>query len=274
MTKISDLCIARLSMMLMVLLVVLLPPLQTEAAQTASTMQPDVDRLVRAAESLAGTWPSQPPPAIPEVAIVARHGKAVVPLLMALLSDDPHAERDPRRWKVQQQVALTLSQIYSESQHCGRTYCDGDPPERIGRVRAGWLNVIASDKEMQALSSRELLDRFKMEKVFWRQFEIAKALAAANDRGAIAELEAWLTHDDRHLRGNVAFVLGRLGDPRGFETIAAILADRSARSAGQGIPGGKWTRAGADSCRSLLRSASARRLEGPTRRRLAHPLAE
>src|SRR5688572_26339158 len=35
-----------------------------------------------------------------------------------------------------------------------------------------------------------------------------------------------LTHDDRHLRGNVAFVLGRLGDPRGFETIAAILADR------------------------------------------------
>ena len=230
-----------MSMMLIALLVVLLPPLQTEAAQTASTMQPDVDRLVRAAEDLAGTWPSQPPPAIPEVAIVARHGKAVVPLLMALLSDDPHAERDRKRWKVQQQVALTLSQIYSESQHCGRTYCDGDPPERIGRVRAGWLNVIASDKEMQALSSRDLLDRFKMEKVFWRQFEIAQALAAANDRGAIAELEVWLTHDDRHLRGNVAFVLGRLGDPRGFETIAAILADRSPRSAGQGIPGGNWT---------------------------------
>ena len=89
---------------------------------------------------------------------------------------------------------------------------------------------------MRALSSRELLDRFKTEKVFWRQFEIARALAAANNRGAIAELEVWLTHDDRHLRGNVAFVLGRLGDPRGFETIAAILADRSPRSAGQGIP--------------------------------------
>ena len=94
---------------------------------------------------------------------------------------------------------------------------------------------------MQAVSSRELLDRFKMEKVFWRQFEIGQALAAANNRGAIAELEMWLTHDDRHLRGNVAFVLGRLGDPRGFETIAAILADRSPRSAGQGIPGGNWT---------------------------------
>jgi len=230
-----------MSVLLIALLVVLLPALQTEAAQTASTMQTDVDRLVRAAESVAGTWPSQPPPAIPEVAIVARHSIAVVPLLMALLSDDPHAERDRKRWKVQQQVALTLSQIYSESQHCGRTYCDGDSPERIGRVRAGWLNVIASDKEMQALSFRELLDRFKMEKVSWRQFEIARALAVANDRGAIAELEVWLTHDDRHLRGNVAFVLGRLGDPRGFETIAAILTDRSTRSTGQGIPAGNWT---------------------------------
>jgi HEAT repeats/PBS lyase HEAT-like repeat len=230
-----------MSMMLIALLVVLLPALQTEAAQTASTMQPDVDRLVRAAESLAGTWPSQPPPAIPEVAIVARHGKAVVPLLMVLLSDDPDAERDPKRWKVQQQVALALSRIYSESQHCGRTYCDGDPPERIARVKEGWLRVIASDKEMQALSARGLLDRFKGEKVFWRQFEIAKALAAANDRGAIAELEAWLKHDDRHLRGNVAFVLGRLGDPRGFDTVAAILEDRSPRSSGQGIPGGNWT---------------------------------
>jgi HEAT repeat protein len=230
-----------MSMMLIALLVVLLPPLQTEATRTASTMRPDVERLVRAAEKLTGTWPSQPPPAIPEVAIVARHGKAVVPVLMVLLSDDPNAERDREHWKVQQQVALTLARIYSESQHCGRTYCDGDPPERIGRVRQGWLRVIASDTEMQALSARELLDRFKQEKVFWRQFEIGQVLAAANDRGAIAELEAWLTLDDRHLRGNVAFVLGRLGDPRGIETIAEILADRSSRSAGQGIPGGNWT---------------------------------
>jgi HEAT repeat protein len=82
---------------------------------------------------------------------------------------------------------------------------------------------------------------FGAEKVFWRQFEIGKALAAANDRGAIAELEPWLRHDDRHLRGNVAFVLGQLGDPRGFDTVAAILEDRSPRSSGQGIPGGNWT---------------------------------
>ena len=222
-----------------VLLSALLTPLQGPAAQT-SAMQSDVDRLVQAAEKLAGRWPTQPPPPVPEVAIVARHGKAVAPLLMVLLSDDADAERNPRRWKVQQQVALALSRIYAESPHCGRTYCDGDPPGRIAHVREGWLRVIASDKEREALSARELLDRFKTEKVAWRQFEIARAMAAANDRGAIVELEAWLTHDDRHLRGNVAFVLGRLGDPRGFDTIAAILADHGPRSAGQGIPGGKW----------------------------------
>lgn len=228
-------------MTLLTLLVALLLPLQTGAMQTTSSMRADVDRLVRAAEKLTGAWPSQPPPAIREVALVARHGKAVVPMLMALLSDDPNAEEDRKRWKVQQQVALTLSRIYSESQHCGRTYCDGDPPERIARLKQGWQRVIASDRELQALSSRELLDRFKGEKVFWRQFEIGKALAAANDRGAIAELEAWLEQDDRHLRGNVAFVLARLADPRGFEAIAAMLVDRSMRSAGQGIPGAKWT---------------------------------
>ena len=223
------------------MLVLLLTALPVKAAQTASTMQRDVDRLVRAAERLTETWPTQAPPPIREVAIVARHGKAVVPLLMALLSDDPHAERDRNRWKVQQQVALTLREIYSASAPCGLAYCDGDPPERIGGVKRGWLNIIAWEKELQALSYLELLDRFKREKVFSSQFEIGRALAAANNRGAIAELEAWLKHDDRHVRGNAAFVIGRLGDPRGYETIAAILADRSTRSAGQGVATGNWT---------------------------------
>jgi HEAT repeat protein len=229
-----------MSMMFTILLVVFLPPFQTGSTPATSTMPLDVDRLVRAAEKLTGAWPSQPPPPIPEVASVARHGKAAVPLLMALLSDDPNVERDRKRWKVQQQVALTLCRIYSESQHCGRTYCEGDPPERIARIRDGWLRVIASDAEMQARSTRDLLDRFKAEKVFWRQFEIGEALAAANDRAVISEIEPWLSHEDRHLRGNVAFVLGRLGDRRGFDTIAEILADRSPRPAGQGYPGGNW----------------------------------
>jgi hypothetical protein len=98
-----------MSMMLIALLAVSLLALQTETAQTA-TRQSDVDRLVRAAEGVAGTWPSQPPPRVPEVAVVVRHGKSVVPLLMALLSDDPHAERDRKRWKVQSRLARARAQ--------------------------------------------------------------------------------------------------------------------------------------------------------------------
>ena len=217
------------------LLVALLPTSRTGAAQTASPMQRDVDRLAHAAGKLTTTWPTQPPPPIPEVAIVAGHGRAVVPLLIGLLSDEPNAERDVTRWKVQQQAALALCRIYAESDHCGRTYCDGDPPERIGRVKQGWVRLIASHAEMQALSAGALLERFVNEPVFYRQLEIGRALAAAGDRAAVPVLEPWLRHDDRRLRGNAAFVLGRLGDPRGFETIAAILVDRAPRAIGEGI---------------------------------------
>ena len=153
----------------------------------------------------------------------------------------PTSNAIPNGGRCCKQVTLTLCRIYSESKHCGRTYCDGDPPERIGRVKEGWLRVIAGEAELRALSSRELLDRFKQEKVFWRQLGIRKALAETSDRGVIAELEPWLAHDDRHLRGNVALVLGRLGDPREFGTIADMLADRSERGPGQGIPGGNWS---------------------------------
>jgi hypothetical protein len=159
-------------MTLMALLVALLLSPQAKTPSPSSSMQEDVDRLVRAAELLTGTWSSQAPPPISEVALVARHGVRAAPLLVALLSDDPNLERDRRRWKVQQQAALALSRIYEESPHCGRAYCDGDPQERIGRVKEGWLRVIASDAEMRALSTRELLDRFKRETVFWRQLEI------------------------------------------------------------------------------------------------------
>jgi hypothetical protein len=214
---------------------------ETGVPQPSSSMQEDVDRLARAAEKLTGAWPSQAPPPIPEVALVARHGRPVAALLVALLSDDPHIERDRKRWKVQQQVSLALARIYSEGEHCGRIYCDGDPPERIGSVKRGWLRKIASDAELRALPSRELLVRFREEKVFWQQLEIAKALVAANDAGMAEELAEWLTHEDRHLRGNVAFVLGRLGDPRGFDTVAGMLDDWSERSPGQGIPGGRWS---------------------------------
>lgn len=216
-------------MMMLNALILVAALLMPATQQPAPAMKADVDRLVRAAEQLTGVWPTQPPPPIPEVALVARHGKAVVPLLTALLSDDPNAERDQKRWKVQQQAALALCRIYAESTYYCPAGIDGDLPERNANAKKAWLAKIAQEAEMQALSANELLGRFKREKLFFLQFDLGRALAATGDRRAIVELESWLTLDDRHARGNAAFVLARLGDPRGFETIAQILSDRSPR---------------------------------------------
>ena len=92
---------------------------------------------------------------------------------------------------------------------------------------------------MQALSSRGCSTASKREQVSRRQFEIAEALAAANNRRAIAELETRSTHDDRHLRGNVAFVLGGPGDPRGSRHHRDTPDRPRVRLAAQ--PFGRWT---------------------------------
>jgi hypothetical protein len=92
-----------------------------------------------------------------------------------------------------------------------------------------------------ALSPGALVDRFKAEPVFWRQSEIGDAIVARGDTSVLPALEDWLAHPDRHTRANVAFIHGRLGDPRGFDVLAGMLDDRSARPQGQGIPGGRPT---------------------------------
>jgi HEAT repeats len=83
-------------------------------------------------------------------------------------------------------------------------------------------------------SSIALVEQFKNEKVFWKQIEIAKAIAGKHDASVLPPLADWLDHQDRHIRGNVAFIFASLGDPRGLQTIADILADRSERPDGQG----------------------------------------
>jgi hypothetical protein len=95
--------------------------------------------------------------------------------------------------------------------------------------------VPAVDK---TLSPAALVERFRREPVFWRQFSIARAIVDRRDTSVLPPLEPWLSHDDRHIRGNVAFVFAGLNDPRGFRIIADILTDRSDRPPGQGISGG------------------------------------
>src|SRR5438552_3539654 len=90
-------------------------------------------------------------------------------------------------------------------------------------------------------SVSELLQQFETTKVFWKQFEVAKAIVATKDTSVLPELDTWLTKNDRHLRGNAAFIYAGLDDTRGFDVIVAILRDYSERPEGQGIPGGMWS---------------------------------
>jgi HEAT repeats len=79
------------------------------------------------------------------------------------------------------------------------------------------------------LSLGALVDQFKNERVSWRQFEIAKEIVKRRDTTALLSLVDWLNYEDRHIRGNVAFIFGRLGDARGLQVITDTLTDQSDR---------------------------------------------
>ena len=93
----------------------------------------------------------------------------------------------------------------------------------------------------KTLSSAALAEQFKTERVFFRQFEIARELVDRRDSSVLPSLTAWLNHEDRHIRGNAAFLFGGLGDPRGLQIITDILTDRSHRPEGQGMAGGRFS---------------------------------
>ena len=86
----------------------------------------------------------------------------------------------------------------------------------------------------------ELVEQFNSNRIFWQQFEVAKKLVELHDNTVLGPLKTYLNHDDRHVRGNAAFVFAALGDDRGFEVIRAILSDRSDRPRGQ-TAGGNWS---------------------------------
>jgi hypothetical protein len=112
-------------------------------------------------------------------------------------------------------------------------------PKYRGLWIAAWCSVSlalmtatpssASDSR-QSESARQLLDQFQNTPVFfWQQFGIAQRIVALHDPSVLPQLVAWLTHEDRHLRGNAAFIFASLGDERGFDCIRSILGDRSWR---------------------------------------------
>lgn len=116
-----------------------------DSVQPQSAMQLDVARLVEAARKLDTLWPWQR--AIPEVSQVARYGKAVAPILVALLSDDPDMIKDSTPeddWHVQQHVALTLCKIYGISEESGHVYDNRAMPEENSGVKKFWLRKLAT----------------------------------------------------------------------------------------------------------------------------------
>ena len=81
----------------------------------------------------------------------------------------------------------------------------------------------------KALSTEALVEQFKREKTFWRQITTAQEIVGRHDSRVLLPLADWLNHEDRHVRGNVAFIFAGLGDARGLQVIADILTDRSDR---------------------------------------------
>jgi HEAT repeat protein len=110
-------------------------------------------------------------------------------------------------------------------------------------VISGLLSGIAAHAQTNSQQSKtalDLVEQFKTTNVFWKQIEVAKKIVALQDTSVLRDLEPSLSNEDRHIRGNAAFIFVSLGDDRGFQAIKAILDDRSNRPYGQGVPG-NWT---------------------------------
>jgi HEAT repeat protein len=95
--------------------------------------------------------------------------------------------------------------------------------------------AVAAVTESARRSPTELVSRFHSSQFFFDQFDVAKELVELHDPSVLASLVGDLSNEDRHIRGNAAFVFAGLGDPRGFEVLLAILNDRSFRPSGQGV---------------------------------------
>src|SRR5271165_929556 len=102
--------------------------------------------------------------------------------------------------------------------------------------------IVVASAQVSPTSSMPaaLVEQFKTERTFTDQFEVAEKLVKLHDPSVIEQLKPYLKDDDRHVRGNAAYIFAALGDEDGFEVIKAILTDRSERSEGQVFPGGNW----------------------------------
>ena len=97
--------------------------------------------------------------------------------------------------------------------------------------RWAWLAASAGSLCASAASPEvsQLIGKFQGEESgFVDHVEIANEIAKVATLDDVSSLEPWLAHEDRHVRGNAAYLFAKLGDRRGLATIEGILTDYSA----------------------------------------------
>jgi len=97
-------------------------------------------------------------------------------------------------------------------------------------VNAGGTSTVRAGQT----ASGKLVDDFRRSPYFFRQLDIAKEIVSLNDASVLENLKDLLGSEDRHIRGNAAFVLAGLGDVRALDIITEIIRDTSYRAEGQG----------------------------------------
>ena len=97
--------------------------------------------------------------------------------------------------------------------------------------RWAWLAASAGSLCASAASPEvsQLIAKFQGEESgLVDHVDIANEIAKVATLDDVSSLEPWLAHEDRHVRGNAAYLFAKLGDRRGLATIEGILTDYSA----------------------------------------------
>ncbi len=100
-------------------------------------------------------------------------------------------------------------------------------------------SVAPGTAQEESTPTLELVQRFKATADILASFELAKEIVALGDSRVLGGLEDRLSHEDRRLRGNAAYIFAALGEDRGWEVLGAILAETvESRSEAVGMPVG------------------------------------
>ena len=114
-----------------------------ENVEQIKLLERDISGLVSAASRITASGPRAQP--IPEVKLVARHGKKAAPLLLELMKFEEFSQGASWNLHVEQQVALALCEIYQEIPEPSRTVYGIRSGERKVAIRKFWARKVAGD---------------------------------------------------------------------------------------------------------------------------------